>query len=224
MTNKIRLSGMRSTIGTFIHVSSRINPIFLTADIRAAALKQYCSRRSLTYTPVLMKIIAGIKDTYPIINSILGRDITLRQHIYLFNDVDMSISIEKTVDGVRFVTTPLIRNVNRKTVTEISEEVKLLARMPFHERPDVKPILVFNRLPGFLKYLVLRVICRSHLLFRRFFGTIGFTNLGNLGIGYLYPHWLNTVVFGIGSLENKPVAVNNTIEIVPVLPVTMAFN
>lgn len=222
--NKIRQSGIRSTVGEFIHVGSRINPIFITTEINATKLKAYCARQSVTYTPVLMKIIAGIKNKYPIMNSVLARGITLRKNIYFFDDVDMSVGIEKTVGDVRFITTPVIKKVNRKSVSELHEEIKYLSALPFNKRPDVKPLLLFNILPSFIKYIVLRIICQSHILFSAFFGTVGLTNLGNVGIGYIYPHWLNNVVFGIGSLESKPIVAGTEIIIAPVLPVTLAFN
>jgi len=40
----------------------------------------------------------------------------------------------------------------------------------------------------------------------------------------MYPHWVNTVVFGIGSIEEKPVVIDGAIAIAPVLHVTLAFN
>jgi pyruvate/2-oxoglutarate dehydrogenase complex dihydrolipoamide acyltransferase (E2) component len=221
---KIKFSGLRSTIREFIRVGSRCNPIFVTTEINAAALKELCAGQGCSITPVLIKIIAALSARHPLMNSVLARSVTLRRHIYLYDDVDMSIAVEKAFGGERFVTTPVIRQVNRKSLKDISAELKMLNQLPFHERPEYRTLQQFNRLPGFLKYYILLVVCQSHALFRQFFGTVGMTSLGNLGSAYVYPQWLNSVVFGIGSIERKPVVDGDTVTIAPVLPVTLAFN
>jgi pyruvate/2-oxoglutarate dehydrogenase complex dihydrolipoamide acyltransferase (E2) component len=220
---KIKYSGIRSTVGEYIHLGSRINPIFITAEISAGRLKEYCSGNQLSYTPVLMKIIAGIRVKYPVMNTVLARDF-LRRKIYFPDDVDMAVAIEKTENGETFITSPVIRQVDRKSVPELTAEIKMLAETPFGERIDAKSIWLFNVLPSFMKYIVFCFICQSQYLFRKIFGTIGFTNLGSFGVMNMYPHWINTVVFGIGCIEEKPVVQDGAIVIVPVLHVTMAFN
>ena len=220
---KIKYSGIRSTIGEFIRLGSRVNPIFISSEIIADKLKEYCSSNQLSYTPVLMKIIAGIRDKYPIMNTVLARDF-FRRNIYFPDDIDMAVAIEKTENGETFITSPVVRQVDKKSVQELTAELKILAETPFSERPDIKSLSLFNSLPAFIKYLVFCFVCQSQSLFRSFFGTIGFTNLGYLGVLNMYPHWVNTVVFGIGSIEEKPVVIDGAIAIAPVLHVTLAFN
>ncbi len=220
---KIKYSGIRSTVGEFIRLGSRVNPIFVTSEIIADKLKEYCSTNQLSYTPVLMKIIAGIRDKYPIMNTVLARDIFGRK-IYFPEDIDIAVAVEKTENGETFITSPVVRQVDKKSVLELAAEIKILAKTPFSERPDIKSLLLFNRLPAFIKYLVFCFVCQSQSLFRSFFGTIGFTNLGCLGVLNVYPNWINTVVFGIGSIEEKPVVVDGAIVIAPVMHVTLAFN
>lgn len=216
-------SGIRSTVGEYVHIVSRIAPIFITADVRADKLKKYCSDNRLSYSSVLIKVAAGLKQKHPMMNTVLARRF-LWKKIFFPEDVDMAVAVEKMENGETFVTTPIIRRADKKSVHEIAAELKALAQRPFKERPDIKPILLFNRLPAFVKYVIFRIICQSQALFRRFFGTVGFSNLGSLGVMNFFPLWPQSVTFGIGSVEEKPVVVDGQIEIVPILHVSLGFN
>jgi pyruvate dehydrogenase E2 component (dihydrolipoamide acetyltransferase) len=83
---------------------------------------------------------------------------------------------------------------------------------------------LFGMLPDSIKYLILKFICQQPGLFQRYFGTIGLSNIGKHGVQYFFPVWLNTVVFGAGSIAEKPVAVDGQVRAEPVLPLTLCFN
>jgi pyruvate dehydrogenase E2 component (dihydrolipoamide acetyltransferase) len=220
---KIEYSGMRGTIGEFIHLASRINPPFICIEADARWLMEFCSRNNVTYTPVLIKIIAHVQQKYPIMNAILARDI-IRKKIFLPDDVDISFAMEKQYKRGTVVLIPIIKEVNKKSIGAISSEIKHLAELSFDEMPQIKLIKLMNRYPDFLKYLTLRMICQSAKLYNFFFGTVGVTNLGKFGITYFYPLWINATVFGIGTIEEKPVVKNGTITTAHMLYLTIAFN
>ena len=90
--------------------------------------------------------------------------------------------------------------------------------------PNIKLTKLLNIDPDFLKYLKLKFICQSAYLYNFFFGTIGFSNLGKYGITHFYPLWINATVFGIGTIEEKPVVRDGQIAIAPMLHMTIAFN
>jgi len=220
---RIGYSGVRSTIGEYVHLVSRIAPIFITADARADQLKAYCLKHRLSYSSVLIKTAANLKHRYPIMNAVLGRGF-LRKKIFFPDDVDMAVAVEKTENGEIFVTTPIIRSADKKSVDEIAAELKGMARTPFKERSDIKPILFFNLLPSFMKYFIFRIIGQNQRLFRNFFGTVGFSNLGALGVMNFFPLWPQSVTFGIGSVEEKAVVVDGSIETAPILHISLGFN
>ena len=214
---------MRATIGEFIHLASRINPPFICIEADARWLMEFCSRNKVTYTPVLLKIIAHVQKKYPIMNGILARDI-IRKKIFLPEDVDISFAMEKKHRGGTVVLIPIIRQANKKSINAISSEIKHLSELTFDEMPQIKLIKLMNRYPDFLKYLTLRMLCQSAKLYNFFFGTVGVTNLGKFGITYFYPLWINATVFGIGTIEEKPVVKNGTITTAHMLYLTIAFN
>jgi pyruvate/2-oxoglutarate dehydrogenase complex dihydrolipoamide acyltransferase (E2) component len=156
-------------------------------------------------------------------NAILARDI-IRKKIFLPDDVDISFAMEKKHRGGNVVLIPIIRQANKKSINAISSEIKHLSELTFDAMPEIKLIKVMNRYPDFLKYLTLRIICQSVKLYNFFFGTVGVTNLGKFGITHFYPLWINATVFGIGTIEEKPVVRNGTITTAHMLYLTIAFN
>ena len=93
---KIKYSGMRSTIGEYVHLASRINSPCISIEAGARKLMEFCSQYDFTYTSVLLKVIARVQKKYPIMNAILARDI-IRKKIFLFESVDISIAMEKSI-------------------------------------------------------------------------------------------------------------------------------
>lgn len=214
---------MRSTIGEFVHLASRINPLFICIEADARWLMEFCSRNKVTYTPVLLKIIAQVQKKYPIMNAILARDI-IRKKIFLPEDVDISFAMEKKHREGTVVLIPIIRQANKKSINTISAEIKHFSELAFDEMPQIKLIKHLNRYPDFLKYLTLRMLCQSAKMYNFFFGTVGVTNLGKFGITHFYPLWIHATVFAIGTIEEKPVVRNGTITTAHMLYLTIAFN
>lgn len=221
---KVAYSGIRGSIAQYVRLASRINPIHLSIEANAHQLESYHSQHSdITYTPILLKIIATAAEKYPIMNGILTRPF-IRRKIVVPKAVDISVAMEKQYKGETFVAIPIVRSVNEKSIQTIASEIHRLSNLPYEELPDIKPVLFFHKLPDFCKYWSLKLICRSPNAFRLFFGTIGFSNLGKFGIHDFFPAWINTVVFGIGGIETKPWVVSGKIEISPVLHLSLSFN
>jgi pyruvate/2-oxoglutarate dehydrogenase complex dihydrolipoamide acyltransferase (E2) component len=220
---KINYSGMRSTIGQYIHLASRINPPFICIEADARWLLQFCSQYHFTYTPVLLKVLAHVQKKYPIMNAILARDI-IRKKIFIPDSVDISVAVEKKHKGRTVVLIPVVREVNTRTIEDINREITCLATLPFDKMPNIRWIKLLNLELDCLKYLTMRMICQFPRLYNLFFGTIGFTNLGKYGITHFYPLWINTTVLGIGTIEEKPVVRNGRITIAPMIYMTIAFN
>lgn len=219
----IPYAGVRRSISQYVRLAKQLNHVTLNTEIRATQLQTFCRETGIGYTPVLLKLIGELAGRYPRLNAVLARGI-LRRRIFLPDNVDVSIAVEKTWRGETFVTTPLIRQVNRKSVEAIAAEVRALVRQPFENRPDIGALRLFNLLPDCIKAIVLRCICGNPHLFTQFFGTVGFTNLGRFGVMDIVPAWLNTIVFAVGSIQDRPVARDKAVTVEPVMHVTISFN
>ena len=221
---KVAYSGIRGSITQYVRLASRIFHPHLSIEVKAHQLGRYrLQHKDITYTPILLKIIATVAKKYPLMNGIVSRSL-LRKKIFVPDEVDISIAMEKNYKGETFVAIPIVRSVNEKSIKTIASEINYLSNLPYEKLPDIKPVLFFHKLPDFWKYWSLKLMCRSPYAFKLFFGTVGFTNLGKYRIHTVFPAWVNTIVFGIGGIEEKPVVVNGKIEIFPVLHLSLSFD
>jgi len=221
---KVAYSGIRGSITQYVRLASRIFHPHLSIEVKAHQLGRYrLQHKDITYTPILLKIIATVAKKYPLMNGIVSRSL-LRKKIFVPDEVDISIAMEKNYKGETFVAIPVVRSVNEKSIKTIASEINYLSNLPYEKLPDIKPVLFFHKLPDFWKYWSLKFICRSPRVFKLFFGTIGFSNLGKFGITIASPTWVNNIVFGIGTIEEKPIVINGEIEKAPILHITMGFN
>jgi len=224
LMQKIPFTDIRESITQYVRFATSSFRPFFSAEIHALELERYRSRHEdITYTPLLMKIIAAAARKYPLMNAIRSRGF-LKDTIVIPDEVDICFAMEKTYRGETFVAIPIIRAVDTKSIEAIASEVGMLSRLPYEELPGIDLVLKFHRLPNRLKYSCLKLLCRSPRFFKIFFGTIGFSNLGRFGVQVASPTWINTVTFGIGCIAEKAVVVNETIGRAPILHITMGFD
>ena len=219
----IGFSPARRAIAQYVRAAGRINHVTMNMEVRADRLREFCAARDITYTPVLMKVIAAVAAQYPELNAVIGRR-WLRTGVFVPAEVDMSVAIEKEYRGEIIVTTPVVRRVDSKPLGELAREIQQLVATPFEQRPDYPFIRLFYLLPDPFKYLVLRFVMQVPALFVRFFGTIGFSNLGKFGVQDFYPIWLHAAVFGVGTVQDKPVVRHGAVVVAPVLNISYSFN
>ena len=224
LMKKIAYSKIRRSITQYVRFAGRIFHPYISTEVKAQRLEQYrLDHEGITYTPLLMKVIAAVVKEYPLMNGILAKGL-FGGEIVIPEEVDICFAMEKTYRGENFVAIPIIRDVNKKSLQTIAAEIKNLANLPYEEFPGIKPVLMFHKLPDFLKYFVLRLSSYNPRAFKDFFGTIGFSNLGKFGIYDFYPAWVNTTVFGIGSVLEKTVVDNGKINTLPVLHLSLSFD
>jgi hypothetical protein len=76
---KTNFSRNRRTISAYMKIANSIPFTHMTTEIKVPGLKPFCLKHGVTYTIVIIKTIAALKEKYPIMNSILGRDFILTQ-------------------------------------------------------------------------------------------------------------------------------------------------
>lgn len=221
---KIPFTEIRGSIAEYVRFATSSFRPFFSTEIHAIELERYRSEHEgITYTPLLMKIIAAASRKYPLMNAIRARGF-LKNTIVVPEEVDICFAMEKTYGGETFVAIPIIRDVRSKSIDAIASEIAMLSRLSYEEMPGIDLIFKFHRLPHRLKYFCLRLICRSPRHFKTFFGTIGFSNLGRFGVQVASPTWINTVTFVIGSVVEKAGVINGVVGKSPMLHITMSFD
>jgi pyruvate/2-oxoglutarate dehydrogenase complex dihydrolipoamide acyltransferase (E2) component len=164
-----------------------------------------------------------------------------RRRLILFDDVDISIVVERAVrhgDG-RAETLPmpyLVRKSNEKSVREIHHEIRNAQECPLEkngvqigERRNVRAVGLFAMMPKFLRDLVLWRRFRNNPFFaKKMMGTVVVTSIGEAGKGGGYgwgiPVGIHPLIIALGSIARKPGVVGDAIVVREYLGMTVLFD
>lgn len=156
-----------------------------------------------------------------------------RKKIALFDDVDVSIPVERDVDGTSLLMAYLIRQANKKNVVEITQEI----RSAQHQSVDPSLQVLGHELtrgerwvlhaPLFIKKFGLLLMRRRGFLKKKHLGTVGVTAIGMKG---RFPGWVIPMggpiatLLTIGGITKKPGVIDETIQIREYLHLTIAVD
>jgi len=223
-TTKINFPRNRRTISAYMKIANKIPFTHMTTEVRVPGLKAFCMKHDVTYTIVIIKVIAAVKKKYPIMNSILARDFTLRKKLYLADNVDMALAIEKQENDEVFATFAAVKDVNKKTIDELSAEVKGLKDLPMIEMPYGALFLILNFLPDFLKSFIFKLLLNIAPLNNAFFGSVGLSTLGKYGVTSFDTLFVNNFGYAVSKIEDKQIVEDGKTHIEPVLYLTQTSN
>jgi len=191
------LSTMRNTIAVNMEISHNI-PIATVSDYieidELVELRKKLNTEDyhLTFTPILIKILASALKKYPLLNSHF--DPTKRE-VKTFNSINIGFATNTEAGLV----VPTIRNVEKKSITELNDEIKLLSQKAQNRT------IQLEELRG---------------------GTISITNYGSFGGVYGMPK-INppqVAIIGIGRIHKAPYVKNDMVIPAYILPVTLVFD
>lgn len=152
-----------------------------------------------------------------------------RKKLIIFNDINVSVIIEKKSGETRVPVPVIIERAQEKSSSEITGEIEsakslemedgaivLNERARFYER-------LYYILPGFLRRGIWRImLARPGFLFRKM-GNVVITSVGMMGRinGWFIHKTIHPVSFGVGSVLRKPVVIGNEICIREILNMTI---
>jgi pyruvate dehydrogenase E2 component (dihydrolipoamide acetyltransferase) len=144
----------------------------------------------VTYTDMLVKVLAQTLEEYPILNSTLEDE-----EIKILENINIGIAVDTEIGLV----VPVVREANKKSLTEIA----LLTRKLIEKAKSGN--LALNEATG---------------------GSFTITNLGMFGIDQGTPiiNPPEIAILGVGRIAEKPVVIDGRIEIRPMMNVTLSFD
>ena len=182
----------------------------------------------LSFTGWLIKCAAQSLSEHKHLNAYRRRG-----KIYYFDDVDVPIPIERTIDGEDIPMAYIVRRVTEKTLPEITTEIRdALSQQPDENKQllgssySLLERFVFSA-PLFLKKLLILIIRNRPLLKKKYMGTLGVTAVGMKGA---LPGWIipmggtTTILMVIGGIIKKPRVINGEIQIRDILHVTITVD
>ncbi len=157
-----------------------------------------------------------------------------RGKVVIFEDVDISMPIERVVDGKRMPMPYVLRSANRKSVEAIHSEIEQAKDCPLSpedlvlSKPMSKWLLkVFPSLPKIIKNMFWSRFLNNPFFMKRITGTVGVTSVAIAGKtkGWALPISMQPICFALGSMTETLVTTKqNTPEKRDCLRVTILFD
>ncbi|MFX1482569.1 MAG: 2-oxo acid dehydrogenase subunit E2 [Promethearchaeota archaeon] len=153
------------------------------------------------------------------------------KRLIIFTDVDISVMVERQIDGEAGAQTYIVRKANEKTVHEIQDEIWGVQSRTDGDISDTVNQKMMRRLfalPKFLRdFLFWRKFRTDPFFVKKHLGTVTVTAVGMYGkgkSGWAVPISISPVLFALGGIAKKAAVIDDSIEIREFLCVTVFMN
>jgi pyruvate/2-oxoglutarate dehydrogenase complex dihydrolipoamide acyltransferase (E2) component len=152
------------------------------------------------------------------------------RHLIVFDDVDVNVQVEHDVNGVKVVSTHIIRAANRKSAHEIHDEIRAAQREKASERNPLgwlpRWVIWLLRLPGPIRRRLLRHVLANPFLIRQMGGTIDVTAIGMFakGGGWGIPIANHSLMVTVGGIDQQVRYVDGQLCVRELLSITLTID
>ena len=182
----------------------------------------------ISFTAWLLKCIGQAASEYKEVHSMMKG----KNKIIKFEDVDISITVEKIIKGVNSPMPLVIRKTNKKTVNQINDEIRKAQSEEVSEATVLgnhsmkEDVDSYVTLPRSIRKSMLKSRFKDPIKFKQIMGTIIVTSIGMFGKlrGWPIPTTYHPLAFGIGGITKKPGVIDDKVEIREYLAMTVLFN
>lgn len=188
-------------------------------DARKMILEMKRRKESVSFNSWLIKCISkAVEESRPIDGIRRGK-----REIVVFEDIDISILIEREIQGKKVPLPYVIRKTDKKSISEICDEIKTGQNQPIEnegdnvlgEKRNRLLMKAYYSLPGFIRRMIWRNIIQNPFITKENMGTVSVTSVGMMGRinGWVIPMSIHPLCFAIGSVIKKPGIKDGRIEI-----------
>lgn len=166
----------------------------------------------------------------------LGRAVALNRHMHacrdwrnrliIFDDVDVSTTVEREVDGSKQVIPYIVRAANSKSMLDVHREIRGTQSSTPTEAGVFPLMRIFVALPLFLRSRIFRIMDRFPHVMKGNIGTVMLTSVGMFGSGggWGIPVATHTLNVTVGGIVNRPVRFDDAIWEGEHLCITVSFD
>jgi pyruvate/2-oxoglutarate dehydrogenase complex dihydrolipoamide acyltransferase (E2) component len=129
-----------------------------------------------------------------------------RGRLVLFDDVDVTVPVERTVEGTRIPVPYIVRAANTKEPTEIHQEIRTAHGDAAPQALAMRWLPLWLLLPGFLRRLVWATLLGNPHRRKKVTGTVAVTAVGMFGRAAAWgiPLTSYTLCVTVGGITRKP--------------------
>lgn len=182
----------------------------------------------ISFTTWLIKIISlTIKDYEQVAGYLKGKS-----EVLVFNDINVSIVVEKELNGKKVPIPLVIEKANERSIESITKQIREAKTQTLTDKDIVlqnksnKLERFYYNLPGFLRRYFWRYLINHPLSAFNKMGNVAITSVGMIGNanGWFIPISVHPICFGIGKVSKKPAVVNDVVEIREILNLTVLLD
>jgi pyruvate/2-oxoglutarate dehydrogenase complex dihydrolipoamide acyltransferase (E2) component len=188
--------------------------------------------RKISFFAWLIKVIADCVVLHP---PIAGINHAKSNKVLVFDDVDISIVVEKNINGAQVPLPYVIRKADQKTLYDIYEEIESAKSETIEnegnyvlgEKYSATGMRLFVHLPQWLRLIMLRVfILNNPQRLKSIMGTVMITTVGMVGHthGWIIPFSMHPVCLAFGSLNEQPLVYRGEIHKREILHLTILID
>jgi pyruvate/2-oxoglutarate dehydrogenase complex dihydrolipoamide acyltransferase (E2) component len=154
--------------------------------------------------------------------------------LVIFDEIDITLIVEKKLEGTLVPLPLVIRNVCSKTIFEIYNEIENAKQQDIADtkkyilgnNKNSKPVILFSLFPQFIRLIIWKILLRNPMRIKNMMGTVGITAVGMMGKvhGWFIPFSIHPLSFALGSIVCKPGVVKQNIEIREFLEMTVLID
>jgi chloramphenicol O-acetyltransferase len=201
-------------------------------DARGKIRQNRQSGKKASFLAWLIKIIADCVALHPPINGIKR---PRGNKVLVFNDVDISIVIEKEINGTRVPIPYVIRKADQKTLYQIYSEIETAKSQIIEdegdyvlgERRNPLGIKLFTKLPQWLRLSLMRIfVLNNPQRYKDMMGNVMVTTSGMVGHtrGWIMPFSIHPLCLAFGSLNEQAAVYHDDIKIREILHLTVLID
>lgn len=190
------------------------------------------SGRKISFTAWLIKAIADCVALHP---PIAGVNHTKSNKVLVFEDVDISIVVEKNINGARVPLPYVIRKGDKKTLSQIQDEIESAKSQSVGSEGDyvlgeeysATGMKLFVRLPQWLRLVLMRMLVLNNpQRTKNMMGTVMITTAGMVGHtrGWIVPFSMHPLCLALGSLNEQPAVYRGEIQKREILHLTILID
>lgn len=187
-------------------------------DARKFIRRSRLSGEKLSFLSWIIKVTADTVSRHP---AAAGINRPRKNKTVIFEDIDISIIVEKNIHGKKVPLPYLIRKADKKTPSEIFFEIESAKTKHVEDEKDYvlskeynpSIIKLFLLLPQWIRLLLTRLFMSNPYKVKKMMGTVVITTAGMAGSkhGWIIPYSMHSLSFALGSINLQPVVYKNEI-------------
>ncbi|HBH24952.1 MAG TPA: dehydrogenase [Cytophagales bacterium] len=197
-------------------------------DSRLKLKQKKSEGKKWSFNAWLLKVIGNTIQNYPEVAAYMAS----KKKLIIFDDINITMVVEKELNGEKVPIPLTIDQVNTKSVEAITMEIEVAKKQNFstedivlHQKSN-KGERFYYLLPKFLRLFIWKYVLGHPKVAYRKMGNVVVTSVGMMGRinGWFIHSSVHPISFGIGSIMKKPWVVDDEICIREILNMTILLD